>query len=77
MNDFTGIFARFRLHKYAVTTDIEKEFLQIQLHENDIDATRFFWFDDPTIPNCPLATFRLRTTLFGTTCSPFHYFIQH
>ena len=33
--------------KYAVTTEIEKAFLQIQLHENDRDATRVFWFDDP------------------------------
>ena len=47
MNDITGIIARFRLQKYAVTTEIEKAFLQIQLHENDRDATRFFWFDDP------------------------------
>ena len=71
MNDITGIIARFRLHKYAVTTEIEKAFLQIQLHENDRDATRFFWFDDPTNPNSPLATNRFRTILFGTTCSPF------
>ena len=68
MNDITGI--RFRLHKYAVTTEIEA-FLQIQLQENDRDATRFFWFDDPTNPNSPLATYRFRIILFGITCSPF------
>ena len=69
MSDITGI--RFRLHKYAVTTEIEKAFLQIDLHENDRDATRFFWFDDPTNPNSPLATYRFRIILFGITCSPF------
>ena len=51
INHITRIIARFRLHKYAVTTDIEKAFLQTQLHENDRDATRFFWSDDPTNQN--------------------------
>jgi hypothetical protein len=33
INDLTGIIARFRLNKYAVSTDIEKTFLQIELDE--------------------------------------------
>jgi hypothetical protein len=35
INDLTGIITRFRLNKYAVSTDIEKVFLQIELDEND------------------------------------------
>lgn len=42
MNDLTGILTRFRLKPYAVTTDIEKAFLQIELHNDDKDVTRFF-----------------------------------
>lgn len=51
MNDLTGILTRFRLKPYAVTTDIKKAFLQIEqieLHNDDKDVTRCFWFDDPT-----------------------------
>ena len=68
MNDF---LTRFRLKPYAVTTDIEKAFLQIKLHNNDKDVTRFFWFDDPTDPFSPLVTYRFRVVLFGATCSSF------
>jgi hypothetical protein len=42
INDLTGIIARFRLNKYAVLTDIEKAFLQIELDENNGDVTQFF-----------------------------------
>ena len=41
MNKLTDILSRFRLGKYAITTDIEKAFLQIGLDEMDRDATRF------------------------------------
>ena len=72
INHITRIIARFRLHKYAVTTDIEKAFLQIQLHENDGDATRFFRFDDPTNPNITvLGQFYLGQHVLHS------YFMQH
>lgn len=71
MNDLTGILTRFRLKEYAVTTDIEKAFLQIELHKDDRDATRFLWYDDPCDPSSPLVTYRFRVVLFGATCSPF------
>ena len=70
-NDITGIIARFRMNKYAMTTDIEKAFLQVELHPDDRDVTRFLWFEDPTNPDSTLATYRFRAVLFGTTCSPF------
>ena len=31
LNDLPGILLRFRLHKYAITTDIEKAFLHVNL----------------------------------------------
>ena len=40
-NDITKILMRFRLNKFAVSTDIEKAFLHIQLDESDGDFTRF------------------------------------
>jgi hypothetical protein len=73
INDLTGIIARFRLNKYAVSTDIEKTFLQIELplDENNRNVTRFLWLSNSNDPNSPLITHRFRVVLFGTTCSPF------
>jgi hypothetical protein len=71
INGLTGIIARFRLNKYAVSTDIEKALLQIELDENNQDVTRFLWLSDSNDPNSPLITYRFRVVLFGTTCSRF------
>ncbi|KAK3748158.1 hypothetical protein QZH41_006187 [Actinostola sp. cb2023] len=46
MQDLTGILIRFRKHNVAFTADIEKAFLQIELHTNVRDATRFLWLKD-------------------------------
>ena len=67
----TEILTRFRLGKYAVTTDIEKAFLQIGLDESDRDAIRFFWLSNPSDATSPLTTYRFKSVLFGATCSPF------
>ncbi|XP_052238434.1 uncharacterized protein LOC127849725 [Dreissena polymorpha] len=50
VNDLTAILLRFRTHQYAVDTDIEKAFLNVRLHENDRDSTRFFWLSNPQRP---------------------------
>ena len=50
LNDLPGILLHFRLHKYAITTDIEKAFLHVNLDQANQDATRFYWLsnvDDP------------------------------
>ena len=71
MNDITGILMRFRARKYATTADLEKAFLQVQLHEKDRDATRFLWLSNPEDTTSNLITYRFRSVLFGATCSPF------
>ncbi|XP_053390070.1 uncharacterized protein LOC128552995 [Mercenaria mercenaria] len=71
MNELTSILVRFRMHKYAVCTDIEKAFLHVGLHPNDRDVTRFLWLNDPANPDSPLCTYRFKAVLFGATCSPF------
>ena len=71
LNELTPIIMRFRYHRYAVSTDIEKAFLQVQLHESDRDVTRFLWLTDSSNPDSPLTTYRFRSVLFGATCSPF------
>ncbi|VDI00317.1 Hypothetical predicted protein [Mytilus galloprovincialis] len=51
LNEVTAILLRFRLNKYAVSTDIEKAFLNVGLDIEDRDVTRFFWLSKPTDPN--------------------------
>ena len=68
LNDLTSILLRFRLHRYAVSTYIEKAFLHVGLHEKDRDAKRFMWLSDPSDPESPLRSYRFKTVLFGATC---------
>ena len=71
LNDIAAILLRFRLNEFAVTTDIEKAFLNVGLEEEDRDVTRFFWFNNPTDVTGQLVNYRFKSVLFGATCSPF------
>ena len=39
---FLGVLLRFRTGKFAMTSDIAKAFLQLELNPRDRDAVRFF-----------------------------------
>ncbi|GFR25488.1 reverse transcriptase domain-containing protein [Trichonephila clavata] len=41
--DLLELILKFRENPIAYTADIEKAFLQIELHEQDKDVARFFW----------------------------------
>lgn len=71
LNELTSILLRFRQHQYAATTDKEKAFLHIALHEKDRDMTRFLWLSNPSDPTSTLCAYRFKAVLFGATCSPF------
>ncbi|XP_052224051.1 uncharacterized protein LOC127839707 [Dreissena polymorpha] len=71
LNELTSILVRFRLNRYAVSTDIERAFLHVGLPEKDRDMTRFFWLENPLDPDSRLVTYRFKVVLFGATCSPF------
>ncbi|XP_068755867.1 uncharacterized protein [Montipora capricornis] len=64
MQDLTGILLRFRAHNVAFIADIEKAFLQIELHPNVRDATRFLWLKDinkPATDTDNLRAYRFQT----------------
>ncbi|VDI26440.1 Hypothetical predicted protein [Mytilus galloprovincialis] len=69
MTDLTEILVRFRMYKYAVTADIEKAFLHIELDVDDRDVTRFYWLENPMDTESRLITYRFKVVLFGATCS--------
>ena len=69
-----GVLLRFRLQPIALTADVEKAFLQLSIHPEDRDVTRFLWYKDPSSPDVSpehLTTFRFCRVPFGLICSPF------
>ena len=71
LNDMCSILIRFRLHRYGLSTDIEKAFLHVNLDEADRDFTRFLWLSDYMDPESEFQTYRFRVVLFGSVSSPF------
>ena len=65
------VLMRFRLDEYAVISDIKKAFLQVGLHEEDRNYTRFLWPEDPMNPESKYLEYRYKNVLFGSTASQF------
>ena len=71
VNDLCSILLRFRVHKIAFSTDIEKAFLHVKLDTNDQDFTRFLWLSNPNDAESDFDTYRFKVVLFGSASSPF------
>ena len=65
-----AVLLRFRLFKVPVLADIEKAFLQVCIHEDDIDSMRILWYKDVS-KSREIAVFRYLRVVFGFICSPF------
>ncbi|XP_049517810.1 uncharacterized protein LOC125943208 [Dermacentor silvarum] len=73
-NNMVKMLVNFRLHKIAITADVQKAFLQIGIQEPDRDALRFLWFDSTPISSehvPKIVEYRMTRVPFGTTASPF------
>ena len=64
------VLVKFRVHPVALTVDVEKAFLQIQIKPDDRDMFRFLWFDDVNSPDLCIVQFRFRRLPFGLPPSP-------
>jgi len=49
VNSLCSILLRFRVHKFALSTDIEKAFLHVKLGPKDQNFTRFLWLSNPEV----------------------------
>ena len=65
------IFLRFRTFLIAMTSDIEKTFLQISVDKGDQEYLRFLWFDDVFSEVSRILRNRFARVVFGVTSSPF------
>ncbi|XP_064475627.1 uncharacterized protein LOC135389519 [Ornithodoros turicata] len=72
--DVLQLLLQFRTYEVALTADVEKAFLQIQLDPSDRDCLRFLWYAEPPKtgePLPPVETWRMTRVPFGAKSSPF------
>ena len=70
LNIFCAILLRFR-YNCAISTNIEKAFLHVQLHDDDRNFTRFLW---PTLPDkldSEIQAYCFAVVQHGSCSSPF------
>ena len=62
-----------------MVADIEKAFLNIEIHPEDRDSLHFLWVDDVYAQNTSILTYRFRTVVFGVNSSPvlLHAILRH
>jgi hypothetical protein len=70
--DLLGVLVSFRCHAVAMSGDIEKAFLRIGMEENDRDAYRVLFVDDPFADDPKIVTLRFTTVTFGVGPSMWH-----
>ncbi|GFS67792.1 integrase catalytic domain-containing protein [Trichonephila clavipes] len=64
-----AILNSFHVRKIGVISDIRKAFLQIYLHQNDMNFLRFFWWEGGNSEKAVI--YRHHRVVFDVSCSPF------
>ena len=62
---------KFRMHQIAITADIEKAYLQIEIDEKNRDLLRFLYFSDINAENPEIIAYRFCRVPFGITPSQY------
>ncbi|GFU55148.1 integrase catalytic domain-containing protein [Trichonephila clavipes] len=66
--DVFETISRFRRHKFAFTTDIQKMYRQILINPDQQDLQRIIW---KHAPDAEILTYRLKTVTYGLSNAPF------
>lgn len=66
--DLLAIIMNFRLHRIAITSDIEKMYRQVEVCHDDANFQRIVWRNDK---NMALKHYKLVTVTYGTSSAPF------
>uniref|UniRef100_A0A914Y218 Integrase catalytic domain-containing protein n=1 Tax=Panagrolaimus superbus TaxID=310955 RepID=A0A914Y218_9BILA len=71
--DMAAVLLRFRVGKIAISSDIEKAFLQVSLEEKHRDYVRILWLKEFTKPPTRdnIVIYRYARVPFGVNCSPY------
>ncbi|KAF2882156.1 hypothetical protein ILUMI_24012 [Ignelater luminosus] len=67
-NDIFSIIARFRLHQYVFTADVEKMYRMVWVHPEHRRYQRILWRETT---NDEICTYELNTVTYGTTSAPY------
>ena len=65
------VLLRFRVNPIALVGDIEKAFLNIEIHPEHRDCLRFLWLNDIHAESPEIVTYRFNRVVFGCNSSPF------
>ena len=65
------ILIPFRVHKVAVTADIEKAFLNVSIKHDQRNMLRFLWIDSIESDDPCIVAYRFCHLVFGLISSPF------
>lgn len=53
LNSLVEVLVRFRRHKFAIASDIQKMYLNVKVPQNDRDALRVLWWPNGDIIHGP------------------------
>lgn len=65
------VLLRFGTNPVALVGDIEKAFLNTEIHPKDRDCLRFLWLKDRHANNPEVMVYRFNRVVFGCNSSPF------
>lgn len=65
------LLIKFRIYPIAITSDIEKAYLQINVHADHKDYLRFLYYRNVYDPNSEIIRYRFNRVIFGANCSQF------
>lgn len=65
-NDLNGVLLNWRIHKFVFTADIQKKYRRFDMHPDDAQYKRIWWYDENGEPKL----YFLTTVTFGTSSAP-------